>query len=139
MQFSININAPREKVWHTLWDDKTFRDWGNIIDEGQYMIGDIKEGNVLEFMSASGYGVKSKILKLVPNEFVSLRQVADTKDHGQDVREDEWTGGTESYELKEQGGVTSLTVNIDVPSGLQEIFKDRFPKALERIKILAEK
>ena len=45
MQFSIEIEAPREKVWQTLFDDKTFRDWGNIIDEGQYMVGELAEGN----------------------------------------------------------------------------------------------
>jgi uncharacterized protein YndB with AHSA1/START domain len=138
MQFSISIKAPRDNVWKTLWDDKTFRDWGNIIDEGQYMVGDLKEGSELLFSSASGYGVKSKVLKLVPNEFVLLRQMADTKDHGQQERENEWTGGAESYELTEKDGITSLTVKIDVPPELEEIFKERFPRALERVKALAE-
>lgn len=48
------------------------------------------------------------------------------------------TGGTESYSLAENNGVTTLTVKIDVPAGLEKIFKDRFPKALARIKFLAE-
>ncbi len=39
IQFSIEINASKEKVWATLWDDKSFRDWANIIDEGTYMKG----------------------------------------------------------------------------------------------------
>jgi uncharacterized protein YndB with AHSA1/START domain len=138
MQFSIEINAPREKVWKTLFDDETFRDWGNIIDEGQYMVGELKEGNTVEFMSASGYGVKSKVLKLVPNELVQFQQVADTKDHGQGERDNEWTGGKESYELAEKGGTISLTVKIDVPAELEEIFKARMPKALARVKDLAE-
>jgi hypothetical protein len=25
-------NSPRDKVWSTLWDEKTFRDWAGIID-----------------------------------------------------------------------------------------------------------
>jgi hypothetical protein len=29
---SIEITAPRDKVWSTLWDEKTFRDWAGIID-----------------------------------------------------------------------------------------------------------
>ncbi len=33
-QFTISINATKEKVWKTLWEDATFRDWANIIDEG---------------------------------------------------------------------------------------------------------
>ena len=37
--FSIKIKALKEKVWQTFWEDKTLRDWGNIIDEGLYMEG----------------------------------------------------------------------------------------------------
>jgi hypothetical protein len=139
-QFSIEIKAPRERVWNTLWEDKTFRDWGNIIDEGQYMVGEIKEGNEVQFISSvSGYGVTSLIETLVLNEFVSFRQIADTKDSGEREREKEWTGGVESYSLSENDGVTTLTVAIDVPPGQEETFKVRFPKALERVKMLAEK
>src|SRR6185369_17089245 len=97
-QFSIEIKAPRERVWSTLFEDKSFRDWGSIIDEGQYMVGEIKEGNEVQFISGgSGYGVTSLVEKMVPNAFVSFRQVADTKEHGQQEREKEWTGGGESY------------------------------------------
>ena len=140
MQFSIEIEAPREKVWHTLWGDKTFRDWGSIIDEGQYMEGVLAEGNEVQFISSeNGLGVTSVIEKLIPHEYIAFKQVADTMDSGKQEREKEWTGGTESFELVEKNNVTNLTVNIDVPSGLEEIFQDRFPKALERVKVLAEK
>ena len=140
MQFSIEIEAPREKVWQTLWEDKTFRDWGNIIDEGQYMVGEIAEGSVVQFISSeNGLGVTSVIEKLIPHEYIAFKQVADTADSGKEERDKEWTGGTESFELIEKNNSTNLTVKIDVPPGLEEIFKDRFPKALERVKILAEK
>ncbi len=127
-------------VWDTLWEDKTFRDWASIVDEGTYMVGEIKEGNEVQFISSvSGYGVTSLIEKLTPNKFVSFRQIADTKDSGEREREKEWTGGTESYSLAENDGITTLTISIEVPPGQEETFKVRFPKALERVKILAEK
>ncbi len=136
-QFSIEIKASKESVWRTLWGDKTFRDWAKIIDEGMYMVGEIKEGNEVQFISPTGYGVTSLIEKLVQNELVSFRHMADTKDSGE--REKEWTGGQESYSLAENDGITTLTVDIDVPPGQEENFKNRLPKALERVKILAEK
>ena len=140
MQFSIEIKAPIEKVWSTLWEDKTFRDWANIIDEGTYMVGEMKEGNEVQFISSSsGYGVTSFIEKLTPNEFVLFRHMADTKESGAQEREKDWTGGTESHSLVEEDGVTTLTVEFDVPTELEETFKVRFPKALKRVKILAEK
>jgi uncharacterized protein YndB with AHSA1/START domain len=139
MRFAIEIQASREKVWSTLFDDKTFRDWGNIIDEGQYMVGEMKEGNEVQFISSgSGYGVTSLIEELVPNEFVLFRQMKDTKESGTREREKEWAGGAESYSLTEKGGATILSVELDVPQGQEETFKDRFPKALERVKVLAE-
>ena len=140
LQFSLEIKAPSEKVWNTLWEDKTFRDWSSLVDEGTYMVGEIKEGNEVQFISSvSGYGVTSLVEKLAINEFVLFRQMADTKDSRERKREKEWTGGTESYSLAENDGLTTLTVDIDVPPGQEETFKVRYPKALERVKILAEK
>src|SRR5690606_37609 len=115
MQFTITINASRNKVWNVLFDDETFRDWGNIIDEGQYKVGEIKEGNEVQFMSSSGYGVTSLVEECIPSEFVLFRQMADTKEKGKEQREKEWTGGSERYSLAEEDGHTVLTVTIDVP------------------------
>lgn len=139
IQFSIEINASKERVWATLWEDVTFRDWANIIDEGTYMKGELKEGNEIQFISSvNGYGVTSLIEKLNLNEFVLFRHSADTKNSGQQEREKEWTGGTESYSLTEKNGVTTLIIKTDAPQDLEETFNTRVPKALERIKTLAE-
>lgn len=139
IQFSIEINASKERVWATLWEDVTFRDWANIIDEGTYMKGELKEGNEIQFISSvNGYGVTSLIEKLNLNEFVLFRHSADTKNSGQQEREKEWTGGTESYSLTEKNGVTTLIIKTDAPQDLEETFNTRVPKAVERIKTLAE-
>ena len=136
----MSIEAPSEKVWQTLWEDKTFRDWAGIIDEETYMVGKMAEGSEVQFISSvSGFGVTSVIEKLIPHEYIALKQVADTMDSGKQEREKEWTGGMKSYELIEKNGITNLIVKIDVPPGQEETFKVRFPKALERVKILAEK
>lgn len=139
MKFSIEIEAPRKKIWEVLWGEKTFRDWASIIDEGTYMVGELKEGSEVQFISSvGGYGVTSLVEKLIPNEYVSFRHNADTQDSGSKEREKEWTGGTESYSLAENEGVTTLTVEVDVPPEQEETFKERQPKALEHIKLLAE-
>jgi hypothetical protein len=121
IQFSIEINASKERVWATLWEDVTFRDWANIIDEGTYMKGSMKEGNEIQFISA-----------------VLFRHSADTKESGQKERKKEWTGGKESYFLAEKDGVVTLIVKTDVPKEQEETFNIRVPRALERIKALAE-
>ncbi len=140
VKFSIEIEASKEKVWNTLWDDKTFRIWANIIDEGTYLKGIMKEGNEIEFISSvNGYGVTSLIEKLNLNEFVLFRHSSDTKEVGKKERKKEWTGGMESYSLIEKGNITLLIVESDIPIELEELFKDRIPKSLDCIKSLSEK
>ena len=139
MQFSLEIHATRERVWDTLWQDETFREWASIIDPETYMVGDLKAGNEIQFISAaSGYGVTSLVEKLVVGEFLLLRHRADTQEDGKREREKEWTGGKESYLLTEKNGTTTITVAFDVPPELEEYFKVNYPKALERVKVLAE-
>jgi hypothetical protein len=76
--------------------------------------------------------------KLIVGEFLLLRHHADTQEEGKRERGNQWTGGEESYRLSGGDGVTTLTVICDVPSELEAYFKVNYPKALERIKALAE-
>lgn len=138
MQFQVEIHANQQKVWETLWQDKTLRQWAGIIDPGTHMVGELFEGNEIQFISGNGYGVTSLVEKLIDGEFVLLRHSADTKENGKQEREKQWTGGTESYSLLAKDGITTLTLASDVPPELEEYFKDNYPKALERIKVLAE-
>lgn len=139
MQFVVEINATKERVWDTLWQDETLRQWAGIIDPGTYMVGDLKEGNEVQYISGNGYGVTSLVEKLTPGEFLLLRHHADTQHNGKQEREKEWTGGEERYSLAEKDGTTTLTVAFGVPPELQEYFRVNFPKALERVKVLAER
>ncbi len=140
MQFLIEINATKERVWDTLWQDETFRQWAGIIDPETYMAGELQEGNEVQFISAeNGYGVTSLVETLVPGEFLLFRHQADTQKNGQQEREKEWTGGAESYSLTEKDGATTLTAAFDVPSEMEDYFKVNYPKALERVKTLAER
>jgi hypothetical protein len=140
LQCSIEIHATQARVWDTLWQDETFREWASIIDPETYMVGDLKEGHEIQFISgASGYGVTSVVEKLVAGEFLLLRHRADTQEDGKREREKEWTGGEERYSLAEKDGTTTLTVAFDVPPALEEEFKVNYPKALERVKVLAER
>lgn len=138
LQFSVEINATKERVWDTLWQDTTLREWAGLIDPDTYMVGELKVGNEIQFISGNGYGVTSLVEKLIPGEYLLLRHSADTQDEGKLERAKEWTGGVESYALAEKNGTATLTVAFDVPPDLEEFFATNYPKALERVKVLAE-
>lgn len=139
LQFLIKIQSSKERVWETLWRDETFRDWANLIDPGTHMVGELKVGNEVQSISGNGYGVTSLVEKLVPGELLLLKHRADTQDSGTRERGKEWTGGEEQYSLAETDGVTTLTAAFDVPPELEEYFQVNYPKALERVKVLAER
>lgn len=139
MEFLVEINATKQKVWDTLWQDATFRQWAGIIDPGTYMVGDLQEGNEVQYISANGFGVTSLVEKVVVGEFLLLKHRADTQDQGKQEREKEWTGGQECYALDEKDGTTTLTVAFDVPPELEGYFASNFPIALKRVKVLAER
>ena len=139
LHYTIDIKASREIVWKTLWDEATFHDWASLIDEGTYMQGIMKEGSEVQFISSTnGYGVTSFIEKLIVNEYVLFKHQADTIEHGQDIREIEWTGGTESYHLIDKDDKTELIIWLDVPLHQEETFNERVPRALYRVKELSE-
>lgn len=139
VRFSIDIYATKEIVWNTLWQDHTFRQWAGIIDPGTYMEGSLKEGAEVQFISSvNGYGVTSLVEKLVKGEFLLLRHHADTQESGKQAREEQWTGGREIYSLTEKDDNTILTVVFDVPTELEAEFNRSYPRALERVKALAE-
>jgi hypothetical protein len=131
--------ATPEKVWKALWDEATFSDWAGIIDEGTFIKGVLKEGNDVEFISSvNGYGVTSYVEKFTLNELAFFRHKADTQESGAKSRDNEWTGTSERYELIEKNGRTVLTLTTQVPPKQEQTFEDRLPKALKRIKELAE-
>lgn len=139
LQFSIKIKASRKKVWAALWEEESFRSWAAFLDEGMYLKGEMKEGNEIQFLSSvNGLGVTSLIERLENESFIQFRHSSDTQENGAQEREKEWTGGRESYTLTEQEGETTLTIIADTPEELQEVFAETFPKAMNRIRELAE-
>ncbi len=139
MQFSVAIKANKVVVWDTLWRDETFRQWASVIDPETYMVGKLKQGSEVQFISADGgYGVTSMVETLIDNEYLVLRHSTDTQDEGSRGREKEWTGGTEVYSLTEKDGVTTVSVTFDVPINMTAYFTLNYPKALGVVKELAE-
>ena len=141
-KFSIDIHAPREKVWKVLWDDDTYRHWTSVFSAGSYAVSDWKEGSRIQFLSSDGNGMFSEIAKSRPPEFMSFRHlgvIKDGEEQHMDQETENWVGALENYELTQKNGVTELTVEMDVTEDFQKYFQETFPKALEKVKELAEK
>lgn len=140
-QFQISINAPKEKVWKTLWDADSYEKWTSAFCEGSHAVTDWKEGSKVLFLDGKGEGMTSMIEANKPNEFMSFKHLGMIKDGAEDTSSDkvkEWSGAAENYTLKEEGGTTELTVDMDLADEYKDYFMKTFPGALEEVKKISE-
>ena len=141
LQFNISINAPREKVWKTLLEDETYRQWTAPFSENSRAETDWKKGSKILFLDGNGHGMVSKVAENIPNEFMSIEHLGLVKDGVEDVESDEvkpWAGAYENYTLKEANGGTELFIESDITEEYKEMMAGIWPKALNKLKELAE-
>ena len=84
----------------------------------------------------------SEIADIIPYRFVSIRHygILDGENEiteGPDV--EKWAGGLENYSFNEQDGQTTVTVETDVDGDYLDYFNSTWPRALQKLKELAEK
>lgn len=150
-EFRIAIDAPREKVWKVLWSEDSYRTWTAPFSEGSHavvesengsaIVTDWKKGSKVLFLDASGMGMVSKIDDAVPNEYMSFLHLGIVKDGIEDTESEEvkkWAGAHENYILKDVQGKTELQVELDIDEQHKDMFSNTFPKALQKVKELAE-
>lgn len=141
LKFTIDIQASKEKVWNSLWEDANYRNWTSAFCEGSYAESDWNEGSKILFLGPTGGGMYSMIEKKIPNEFMSFKhlgEVKELKELSNDEKSKAWTGSHENYTLTSNGNSTHLLVELDSVEEHIDYFKEAFPKALERLKNIAE-
>jgi uncharacterized protein YndB with AHSA1/START domain len=143
LNFKTSINAPKEKVWKVLWGDASYREWTSAFSEGSYAETDNwKQGSEVKFLGPSGGGMISRVAENRPNDYMSFEHLGEIKDGVEDRTSDkvkQWAGAKENYALTEKGGVTELAIDMDMAEEYKDMFNQMWPKALEKVKALAEK
>lgn len=144
ISFSTNINAPKEKVWNTLWEDSNYRNWTSAFCEGSYAETDNwKVGTKVLFLGPdSSGGMVSKVAANRPNEFMSFEHLGEVKNGVEDTTSDKvkiWAGAMENYTLTQVGEKTTVVVELDIDASFKDYFIKTWPVALERVKNLSEK
>lgn len=147
MDFKIEINAPKEKVWDVLFGEKTYPMWTRAFSEGSMVETDWQKGSKALFLDGNNRGMVSRIAENVPNEFMSIEHLG-MYDNGVEDYESEqvkmWAGAKENYTLKELEGKTDLYIYMEMDESeknkqMIEMFADMWPKALNLVKELSEK
>ena len=145
LKFSTTINAPKEKVWKTLWDDSSYREWTSAFMEGSYAETDNwKEGSKILFLGPGKSGMVSRVAANRENEFMSFEHLGEVHNGVEDTTSDKvkmWAGAHENYTLKENNGKTDLLIEMDMSDQgeMKDYFVRTWPVALDNLKRIAEK
>ncbi|MCK6562864.1 SRPBCC domain-containing protein [candidate division KSB1 bacterium] len=147
LRFSIVINAPKAKVWNTMLDDKTYREWTEAFTPGSHYVGDWSTGSKILFLGPDPKtgqlgGMVSRIKENRLHEHISIEHLGVVQDGKEDTTSDAvkaWAGAHENYAFKEKAGATEVLVDIDINDEYKDMFQDMWPKALQKLKELAEK
>lgn len=143
LEFTIQINTDKKKVWEVMLDPITYKEWSNAGWEGSSYIGNWVEGENLKFVSPSGEGTVATLVSHKPYDFSHAKHVAVLLKDGTEDRESElakgWVGIHESYTFTEKQGVTTLKVLITSANEWVSMFTAGWPVALKKLKEICER
>jgi len=145
LHFSIVINASKEKVWNTMLDRDTYRLWTDVFAPGSDYVGDWSKGSKMLFGAegtAAVYGMVSRIKENRPHEYISIEHVGIVQNGKEETSSEVmkgWAGALENYTFKEMDDRTEVLVDVDTAEEDEEMFQTTWPKALQKLKQLAEK
>ena len=148
LQYSLDINAPAEKVYNTmlgLENIETYNLWTAEFNPTSTYEGSWEKGSKILFVGTDENGKKggmvSEIADNIPNQFISIRHYG-ILDGDKEITEgpdvEKWAGGLENYSFQEENGVTTVTVECDMADDYQDYFDTTWPKALKKLKELSE-
>lgn len=138
--FTVEINAPAEKVWEVMWNKDSYTQWTAPFCAGSYYEGDLEANEIVHFLAPDGSGMYSQVFYVKPYEKIIFSHIGSVKE-GEEMPVDEetrlWTGSLEMYTLTEKDGVTTLLAEVDVDQKHKDYMLSTFPKALEEVKRLS--
>ena len=142
LRYQIEIDAPAEKVWDILWNEKTYSQWTYYFSPDSNMVTDWEVGGKTYFTDSSKKnGMVSTIERIEEPKYLIFKHLGEMVNGVEDVDSEKvkaWNGSLEAYYLEENNGKTTLKVELDSNDEFKEMFDNGFKKGLEVIKNLSE-
>jgi hypothetical protein len=149
LQYKQAINASAEKVYNTMLgigNIKTYEQWTAEFNPTSTYEGNWEKGSKILFIGTDKDGKRggmvSEIADNLPYRFVSIchyGMLDGDKEITEGAEVEKWAGGLENYSFDEHNGVTTVTVETDMTEEFIDYFNTTWPRALNKLKVLAEK
>lgn len=144
LQFKIEINAPVAKVYNLMLglDNKqSYEEWTAVFNPTSTYEGSWLKGSKILFIGTAEGGKRggmiAEIAENIPNQFVSIHHRG-ILDGDQEIAMETWASGFENYTFEDLGSSSRVTIDADMPEEYLEYMNEVWPKALARLKDLAE-
>ena len=145
LHFETIINAPVEKVYRSMLDDETYKQWTSEFNPTSRYEGSWEKGSKILFLGEAedgkASGMVSRIRENRPNDFVSIEHLGILED-GEEITTGEkveaFAGALEEYTFVPKKGSTKVQVRMDTTPEWESYFKSTWPKALKKLKDIVE-
>jgi hypothetical protein len=143
LEFAIEVDTNKKKLWDTMLDPVTYKEWVNETWPGSYFEGEWKQGKQLRFISPGRGGTLVALEEVKPYEYIAAKHIAVIRPDGSEDRDSDvakgWVGTTEAYTFTEKNGKTTLKTTMDINPEWAKMFENDWPKALASLKKIAER
>jgi uncharacterized protein YndB with AHSA1/START domain len=141
LQWSAEIAAPVARVYELMIGIESYRTWTAAFCEGSFYEGSWQPGGRIRFLSPSGDGMVAEIAENRPHRFISIRHLGFIAKGVEDTESEAvraWAPACENYSFTATPQGTRLTIDQDVAAEYERYMQDSWPKALAKLKALAE-
>ena len=146
IKFETTINAPVEKVYKIMIDDKSYREWTSIFNKYSHYKGTWEKGSKILFIGCDDDGntggMVSMIKENIPNKFISIKHLGilqGEKEITSGPEVEGWGDALENYTFMDDNGKTIVKVEMDSNQEFKEYFETTWPRALDKLKEISEK
>ena len=144
MEFSIEINAPVEKVRDTMLSEEGYKIRSSVFNPGSRYEGDWSLWSEIRFIGPDPShpedigGLYWVIRENRLYEYVSIEYYGEVQ-NGKKVPKAERHNAQENYKFKHlEEGKTFLMVELDTAQDFSDFFKETRPQALKKLKSMCE-
>jgi uncharacterized protein YndB with AHSA1/START domain len=147
LRYEININASRENVWQAVTGAKTYTEWTAPFHPGSYYEGGWNEGDKIRFIGTDDEGkiggMLSQIEKSNHPSYISIKHYGQIVKGIEDTSSEEvkkWAPSYENYTFEKiNDSTTHFIAELDVADEWADMMHEMWPKALEKLKEVAER
>lgn len=146
LRYEIAINAPVEKVYNTMLDEQTYREWTSEFSPTSFYRGSWEKGAKIHFVGVNNEGKEegmvARIKENIPNQFVSIEHLG-LLNGEQEITSgpavEGWAGALENYHFREENGKAVLSIEVDANQQFKSYFEETWPRALNKLKEICER